>query len=317
MKKVSVLMSIYNENKDEVDQSLNSLLQQTYKNIEIIIVIDNPNEKIKYKRILEPYLNENKNIIVLYNDLNLGLAVSMNKAFNVSTGEYLARMDADDISFKVRIEKEVKIIEKYDYDLVCTGYEYIDENENKLPGKYFAYDPKMLSSTLITTNCIHHPTVLMKRIVFENVGGYRDFPCSQDYDLWLRLLENNCKFYMIDEPLLQYRIRDGSTTNRKRFIQACTLFYISKLFYQRIQFKKDNYSKEKYNDFMKMCNKKYKFYKKNIIYFQNIQKKLGRNIFVDICFRVYLLLISNFIRDNYLLKYKIKKKMLYSDTKNI
>ncbi|NCC70367.1 glycosyltransferase [bacterium] len=315
MEKVSILMSIYNEKENEVRQSLYSLLNQTYRNIEIIIVVDNPTENDKYKKILESFLFENKKIKVLYNELNIGLAMSMNKAFNISQGKYIARMDADDVADANRIEKEVSIIENGKYDFICTGFEYIDENNNQIPGTYIHYTPDTLKRTLITTNCIHHPTVLMKRSLFKKVGGYRNFPCSQDYDLWLRLLESKCNFYMINEPLLKYRIRTDSTTNRNRFLQACTLYYISQLFYQRIKFKNDDYSIENYDIFIKICHEKYRFHRKNIKHIQRIQKKLGFSLFLDVILRCYLFLISKFIRDNYLLKYKVKKSLSYRNIK--
>ncbi|MCR0265381.1 glycosyltransferase [[Clostridium] innocuum] len=309
MKKVSVIMSVYNETFDEISASLNSIINQTYADIEIIIVVDNPSKSDEYKFIFDGYLQNYHNIIVLYNKKNIGLAMSMNKAFQKSTGVYIARMDADDIAFQKRIEKEVMVVEEGIYDFVCTGYIFINEEGNHIPGDYIHYSPDEIKRILFTTNCIHHPTVLMKRDIFEKVGGYRDFPCSQDYDLWLRLLEENCKFYMIDEPLLKYRKRSLSTTNRKRFLQACTLFYISKLCYTRLQYKYDNYSKTNYKEFINMCNIRYRYHKNNIEYLQGIQNKIGKKKLNDVFLRILLLLKSNFIRDSYYLKYRIKKEV--------
>lgn len=309
MKKVSILMSIYNESEKEILESINSILNQTYQNIELIIVIDNPQKKLTYTKIINNHFNDKKQIKVIYNDQNIGLAMSMNKAFKNSKGFYVARMDADDIAHIERIQKEVYEIETNDYDLICSGYTFIDEENRIISNSYIYYTSDDIKNNLITTNCIHHPTVLMKRDIFQKVGGYRDFPCSQDYDLWLRLLQNGCKFFMIDEPLIKYRIRENSTTNRKRFLQACTLFYINQLFYQRITIGKDVYSKENYHKFINECNIRYKSYKRNIIKIQKIQRKLGQNILKDILIRLVLLIKSNFIRDTYFLKIKIRKKI--------
>lgn len=305
--KVSILMSIYNENEAEILKSINSLITQTYCNVEIIIIVDNPVEKARYEKILMPYEDNNK-IIVYYNEQNIGLARSMNVAFDLSSGEYIARMDADDISVHNRIEKEVFIIKEQQADFVCTGYKFINEMDREIEGKYIYYSPDSLKRQLITTNCIHHPTILMKKEIFKKSGGYRDFPCSQDYDLWLRLLELDCKFYMIDEVLLLYRIRDDSTTNRRRFEQACTLFYISNLFYQRLTTDTDDYSKEHYTAFIKECDIKYSTYKKNIISIQKMQKKIGHGILVTIVTRIRLLIFSDFVRDTYFFKLKLKSE---------
>lgn len=308
MKKVSILMSIYNESEKEIKESINSVLDQTYSNIELIIVIDNPRECDKYLNILADFRMKNENIVIYCNNENIGLAMSMNKGFELSTGEYIARMDADDISLKKRIEVEVDKIESGKYDFVFSGFSYIDENSNELPGTYKYIEPNKINNTLLTTNCIHHPTVLMKKEIFEKMKGYRDFPCSQDYDLWLRLLQSNCKFFMIDDILLKYRIRNNSTTSRKRFLQACTLFYISGLFFERIETKKDSYSKDNYEHFINNCERKYRFHKNHIDFYQKLQKKLGYNKIIDISIRLFLITTNRFIRDNYLLKIKIKKR---------
>lgn len=299
-------MSIYNENENQIKESVSSILNQSYKNLELIIIIDNPSNKNEYLKTMKKNFDDNR-IKILVNEKNMGLALSMNKAFNYSEGYYIARMDADDIAYQKRIEKEVERLEKGNYDFVCTGYIFIDEKDNQINGTYKYYQPDELKRALITTNCIHHPTVLMKRENFEKVGGYRNFPCSQDYDLWLRLLEQQCQFIMIDEPLLKYRVREDSITSRKKFLQAVTLYYISLLFYQRLTNGHDNYSEENYKIFVEKCNKKYKLYKKNINKIQSIQKKLGTSSFKDIYYRFVLLIKSNFIRDTYLLKIKIKK----------
>ena len=306
MNKVSVLMSIYNENESEIKKSINSILCQSYTNIELIIVIDNQNKIKEYCDLINNNFIDDR-LYVVCNEKNIGLALSMNKAFSLSSGYYIARMDADDIAVYDRIEKEVKCLESEKYDFVCTGFEYIDENDQILDGSYIYYTPDELKKSLITTNCIHHPTVLMRRTIFEKVSGYRNFPCSQDYDLWLRMLEQECRFVMINEPLLKYRIRKNSITNRKKFLQAMTLYYISSLFYQRIIDGKDNYSLENYNLFIEKCENKYKNYKKNIKSIQLIQKKLGQNRFKNLFYRFILLFVSNFIRDSYLLKIKIKR----------
>ena len=306
MKKVSILMSVFNEKDYQIKESINSILNQTYKNLELIIVIDNPHLESEYLEIIRNNFDDNI-IKIIINGKNIGLALSMNKAFSSSNGYYIARMDADDIADQRRIEMEVETLEKENCDFVCTGYTFIDENDNQLERNYRYYQPNELKKTLTVTNCIHHPTVLMKRESFQKVGGYRNFPCSQDYDLWLRLLEQRCRFIMIDEPLLKYRIRSDSTTSKKNYLQAITLYYISNLFYQRIISGHDNYSEENYRTFIIECNKKYKSFKENINKIQSMQKKMGKNHIKDICYRLILFMQSNFIRDTYLLKMRIRQ----------
>lgn len=308
MKKVSVLMSIFNENELEIKKSIQSIITQSYRELELIIVIDNPLLKNEYIEIINKYFDDER-VKILVNENNIGLAMSMNRAFKKSTGYYIARMDADDVASEKRIEKEVLHCEKNGCDIVCSGYISIDENDNIIDLDYKYYDDNVIRKKLITTNCIHHPTVLMRREVFSKVNGYRDYYCSQDYDLWLRILECGYKFSMIDEPLLKYRVRSNSVTNRKRFTQAITLYYINIMFYKRISEGIDCFSKEDYCAFLENADKKYKSFKENIRSIQDIQKKIsGSGFLMRLIYMFVLFIWSKYIRDTYILKAKIKLK---------
>lgn len=251
MNKISVLMSVYNEEEKDILASVNSIMNQSYQNFEIIIVNDNPNE-IKYKNILNKIQKMSDKIKIVNNDKNIGLAKSMNKAFSLSKGEIIARMDSDDISYPKRFEKELEVINN-GFDLVCTRYEYIDENDDLLNKESDYYSSNAIQKILPHANIIHHPTVMFKRKIFETVNGYRNFPCSQDYDLWLRMLENNSKIYMIDEVLLKYRVRCNSITKSNTMKQILTLSYIRNLYNQRKQRSVDNYSIDNYNNYLEKC----------------------------------------------------------------
>ena len=132
MKKVSIIMSVYNEIETEVELSINSILNQTYLNLEIIIVIDNPNNEALIKKI-KKYSEKDNRIKCIYNDKNIGLANSLNKGLKISTGDYIARMDADDISYPLRIEKQVEYLEKNkDIFLLGCQAEKIDDKNIKI-----------------------------------------------------------------------------------------------------------------------------------------------------------------------------------------
>ena len=114
-KKISVLMTVYKENEEELRESFESIINQTYKNLEIIVVIDFPDELWR-KEFIEKY--NDKRVKVILNKENIGLPLSLNEALKVATGDYYARMDSDDISTLDRFEKQLKYIEKEDCDLV-------------------------------------------------------------------------------------------------------------------------------------------------------------------------------------------------------
>ena len=251
MPKISVIMSVYNETKEQVEQSIQSILAQTYSDFELIVINDNPKSETVGKWLKHICAADDR--IHLYtNAVNIGLALSMNYAAEQATGEYLARMDADDISEITRFEKQVALLEQGKYDLICTGYQYIDERGDlvELRSPVELYTDEQLMKQIYVKNCIHHPTVMMTAKLFEKVGGYRDFPCAQDYDLWIRMAHAGARFHMIHEPLLCYRIRSGSVTNKKKLQQKLTLEYTRRLYIQRLKTGKDQFSKKDYNEFI-------------------------------------------------------------------
>lgn len=246
-------MSVYNETESEVLECMQSLLAQTYADFEILIVNDDPASEAN-RTVLAKIAEMDSRIRILHNEKNIGLALSMNYAAQFAKGRYLARMDADDVCMPTRLEKEYAVISKGEYDLVCSGFLLIDENSNEITeknAKSFFHTPENIRESLPYKSVIHHPTVIMTREIFERVGGYRDFPCSQDYDMWLRLLTAGARFYMIPEELLKYRIRGASISATKRLRQKLTLEYIRDLYVERLKRGTDSFSVENYQNYLK------------------------------------------------------------------
>ena len=118
MPKISVLMSVYNEPIDWMRQAIESILNQTYKDFEFIIVNDNP-EREENQFVLNEYRNKDSRIIILCNEHNIGLTKSLNKGLTVANGEYIARMDADDIALPKRFEKQALYLAKNKNVFLC------------------------------------------------------------------------------------------------------------------------------------------------------------------------------------------------------
>lgn len=137
---VSVVMATYNEPEKYLKESIESILNQTFKDFEFIIVLDNPNNK-KAEEIIKEYQQKDKRIIFIKNERNLGRGASRNKAVNIARGKYIAILDADDIALPKRLEKQFKYMENNrDIDLLFSWVYFIDENGNILkefkPEKY-------------------------------------------------------------------------------------------------------------------------------------------------------------------------------------
>lgn len=229
---ISVLSSVYNETLEEIRESLDSILSQSYRDFELIVVLDRP-EYAEGLALLQEYAANDDRVKVLVNEKNIGLALSMNYAAEHAKGEYYLRMDADDVCYPGRFQMQIDAIEGSEYDLVCGNYDFMDENGNLLPQKPSLYTDKQMDALLAYRNIIHHPTVIMKAKAFWEAGAYRNYPCAQDYDLWLRMKCNGCKMHMMPEKLIKYRVRLASTTVQKRYKQSCTGEYIRKLYEQK------------------------------------------------------------------------------------
>ena len=226
---ISVLTSVYNETLAEIRESMDSILGQSYTDFELIVVLDRP-EYADGLALLQAYAAKDARVKVLVNEKNIGLALSMNYAAENASGEYLLRMDADDVCLPGRFQMQYDAISTGTYDLICGNYDFMDENGNLLPQKPPLYTDSQLLALLPYRNIIHHPTVIMTAKAFWEAGAYRNYPCAQDYDLWLRMKCNGCKMHMMPEKLIRYRVRQASTTVQKRYKQSCTVEYIRKLY---------------------------------------------------------------------------------------
>ncbi|HCW53828.1 MAG TPA: hypothetical protein DG753_08850 [Clostridium sp.] len=128
---VSVIMSCYNEKIEWIRKSIDSILNQSYKNIEFVIVNDNP-EYEELKEVLHEYEKKDSRVKLYFNKQNKGLIYSLNKALEISNGNYVARMDADDISYLYRLNDEVEVLKNDNVDFVMSNADIIDEYENRI-----------------------------------------------------------------------------------------------------------------------------------------------------------------------------------------
>lgn len=222
---ISVVMSTYNEPEEWLRKSIESILNQTYSNLEFIIVCDNPQNK-DLINLLDSYEKKDNRIKIIVNEINIGLSKSLNVALNECKGKYVARMDADDIAIKNRFELQMKYLIDNKLDLVGSGVVCIDENEKEISTlNSFPKNNEVLRKKVIYNNCIAHPTWLGKSELFKTLKGYRDIPYAEDYDFVLRALSKGYKLGNIQSVLLKYRIRSSSISNKNGLKQ----FLVSKV----------------------------------------------------------------------------------------
>ena len=220
---ISVVMSVFNETEEQLDRSITSILSQSFSDFEFIIVNDNPeNESIG--KILEKYTD--KRIRLIKNKKNIGLTFSLNKAIEASSGEFIARMDADDCSLKNRLQYQLKYLKDNDLDLLGSFIYVADESGKIYLKKGFPVHRKVISVYLRFENVLAHPTWLVRKRVYEDVGLYRNIPFCEDYDFLLRANKKNYRIGNIPEYLFNYTKRKNSITEssgEKHFYNSLVL----------------------------------------------------------------------------------------------
>lgn len=249
-------MSVYNEKLGWIVEAVNSILAQSYSDFELIIVIDNPNIEPAIKDYLRDMERTDPRITIILNPENIGLARSLNIALDCATGEYIARMDADDISMPERFEEEIRFLQKYNADVVSSGQINIDENGKEIDRQGVLREPETVNKLLKYANFIGHSTVMARIDAIRKMGGYRPFKIAQDYDLWLRMITDNYRFAVTEQCLLKYRRRSSGVTQRKTMEQYYTLVYQRGLFREREKYGKDSFSIENYERFLKTKQEK-------------------------------------------------------------
>lgn len=224
---ISVIMSTYKEDERLLRESIESILNQTYRDFEYIIILDYPDNDV-HKSVIEEYALKDDRIHFYINEKNMGLTDSLNRGLSLCHGEYIARMDADDISLPDRLERQMKYLEKNHYDLIGGITEMINENGSLLYSiKSVPTDPKKINKALRYSQCIAHPTWLGKKEIFEKNAGYRHMPLCEDYDFTLRAVLNGFVISNLNEPVLKYRMTSNSISRSNLFEQYLYMSYIT------------------------------------------------------------------------------------------
>lgn len=196
---LSVVLPCYNA-AAFLQQAIDSVLKQTFRDFELIIVDDGSTDdsaKIIAKQ------NDSR-IQIIRNEKNQGLIRTLNAGIASAKGKYIARMDADDVSRPERFEKQIAFLERNPATGVCGAWMHMIHNNTVYKHRYLASDT--IKSALVFNNPIVHPSVMMRKTIFENTAHVysTDYPHGEDYALWISLL-GKTGFAVLDEPLIEYR----------------------------------------------------------------------------------------------------------------
>ena len=215
MPKISVAMGIFNV-EETLGEALDSLLNQTYQDFDIVLCDDGSSDKSL--QIAKEYQNRFPNrIIVLQNEKNMGLNYTLNHCLEHCSGEYVARMDGDDLCDETRFEKQVAFLDFHpEYAFVSSPMKYFDENG------YWGESHEIecpVAMDFIYGIPFSHAPVMVRKEVYDAVGGYsvdEKLLRVEDYNLYMKMYAKGYKGYNLQEPL--YSMRDGrDAISRRKF----------------------------------------------------------------------------------------------------
>ena len=248
MTKVSVIMPVYREKEGFVRQAIESILNQTLTDFQYIIILDDPDND-ELKQVIHEYCKNDSRIHFIVNDRNMGCPLTKNKGILLSTTEYVAIMDADDVSYPDRLETQLKRMEKDEVDFLAGYVEVIDEEDtvlyrmDNLPVKHEDVVKKMR-----VNNCMPHPAWMLKKRSYLALDGYADIQGCEDYDLLLRAMNAGYKLGNCDRIILKYRLSQQSISRDNLYRQYLMMRYIQdKYFYHKLP----------YNSYQEYENRKY------------------------------------------------------------
>lgn len=208
-------MPVYRANTQYLSKSIESILKQKYQNLELLVLLDkypNTREDREISIVLEKYEKDSR-LKVIRNSTRKGFVGSLNQGLTLAEGEFIARMDSDDISFLSRISTEVQTLEKKDYDFVGGWAEVIDEESNAGGLLTPPVKPSDIRRKILLHNPFIHGSMMFTRSFIEEVGPYDPTLLgAEDYDLYLRGLSMGYIGANIPQPLLYLRINGHSIT---------------------------------------------------------------------------------------------------------
>ncbi len=220
---VSILLPYYN-NEKYVFKTINSVLKQTYKRFELIIIFDEY-FKIKndvYNKLLK-LKKKNKKIKIILNKKNLGVAISRNIGISKSKGKYIAFIDSDDLWDKKKLEIQVNFMKKNNLKFSHTNYNIIDEKD-KIIGKFNS--PKKLTYSKLINSCdIGTSTVMIDRSIIH-LCKFPKLKTKEDFVVWLRFAKKNISILSIDKFLTYWRSTNESLSSSisQRFFDAFKVY---------------------------------------------------------------------------------------------
>jgi glycosyltransferase involved in cell wall biosynthesis len=230
---VSVVMPVYNS-EIYLRTAIESILAQTFRNFELIAIDDGSTDGSA--SILDDFRRQDGRIIILSHLQNQGIVSALNRGLKIARGEYIARMDTDDISLPERFEKQVEFLETHpQVGVLGSDAIFMDSHGREIVRMGHPHEDLSIRWTSLLANVFFHPTVMIRRAILTSfhLGYQLDFQSVEDYDLWVRLLEHT-QAANLDRPLLRYRVHAQSISSQSAQEQMEKHTRISFAYIQRL-----------------------------------------------------------------------------------
>jgi len=221
---VSILLATYNS-EDFIREALDSILSQTYRNLEIVLCDDASSDGTV--SILKEYQKRDKRIKIIENKKNLGISLNMNNGIKACNGKYIAILDGDDWAYPYRVEEQVNLMEENPKVVLCSGYmDICDEKLNVKTTRKYPLTNKEIRKAIVRYNPISHPASMWRTSELKKTDLYSEkFPIARDYDLIVRI-SGFGEYRNIDKSLIKYRVREKSETGKRVRQTQWYSFYI-------------------------------------------------------------------------------------------
>lgn len=207
---ISVVMGVHRFD-EFIKPAIQSILDQTFKDFEFIIVANGSEADSIIDEINNIFPFEER---MVYIKTQIGqLAHALNIGIDAAKYDYIARMDADDIAYPSRLEKQINHLKDNNLEVLGTNIRLVDENGGEIGLRAYP-EANDINKLILFKNCFAHNTVIFTKEAFIKARGYNAGFNSEDYDLWLRMRRNNTLWDNIQEPLLDYRIHSMASQRR-------------------------------------------------------------------------------------------------------
>lgn len=241
---ISVIMSVYN-GETYLAEAVESVINQTFANFELIVINDCSSDSTG--SILAELSSKDSRIKVHTNEVNLRLPASLNKAISLCQGKYVARMDADDICLPDRLEKQYQFMEEHpDVALSSCRFMTVKNGVYASGGAGGRCDNDALRAMLLVANPILHPGVIAKAEVMKQLCYDETLTCTEDLELWTRIVMANLKIQILPECLMIYRLHDKQITSTTLDRQHTEVLKIQETYYRSLLAEMDDQTKTFY-----------------------------------------------------------------------